>query len=251
MLEDKVVIVTGAAQGIGEVYAEHLARHGANVVLADISLEGAQRNADRLKGEGLLAAPSQVDISDPEACEKLVEGTVDRHGRIDVLVNNAAIYQGLRSTPAEDLSLEVWRRVLDVNVSGMYFMCRAVIPHMKRQRAGVIVNQTSGSVWTCPPGMIHYVTSKAAAIPMTKVLARELGPFGVRVNAIAPGLTDTAATHDVAVQPAIDASIAAAPLGRLVAPNDLCGILSFLCSDQAAFITGQTIAVNGGSNMIP
>ena len=251
MLDSKVAIVTGAAQGIGEVYAEHLARQGASVVLADISLEGAERNADRLKQEGLLAAPSRVDISDPEECEKLVEETVGRHGRIDVLVNNAAIYQGLRSTPAEDLSLEVWRRVLDVNVSGMYFMCRAVIPYMKRQRDGVIVNQTSGSVWTCPPGMIHYVTSKAAAIPMTKVLARELGPFGVRVNAIAPGLTDTAATHDVAVQPAIDASIAAAPLGRLVAPKDLCGILSFLCSDQASFITGQTIAVNGGSNMIP
>jgi NAD(P)-dependent dehydrogenase (short-subunit alcohol dehydrogenase family) len=251
MLEGKVAIVTGAAQGIGEVYAQHLAEQGAAVVLADLSLEGVQDNADRLKEEGLLATPHQVDISNPEECEKLVEATAGRNGRIDVLVNNAAIYQGLRMSPAEDLPLEVWRRVLDVNISGMYYMCRAVIPHMKRQRAGVIINQTSGSIWTCPPGMIHYVTSKAAAIPMTKVLARELGPFGVRVNAIAPGLTDTAATHDVAAQQAIDASIAAAPMGRLAVPNDLCGILSFLCSDAASFITGQTIAVNGGSNMIP
>ena len=140
---------------------------------------------------------------------------------------------------------------MDVNINGMYFMCRAVIPHMKRQGSGVIVNQTSGSVFVAPPGMAHYVTTKAAAIPLTQVLARELGPHGVRVNAIAPGLTDTPATHAVASDAVIAMSVAGIAMGRLATPDDLCGTLEFLCSDASAFITGQTIAVNGGSHMLP
>ena len=247
--EGKVAVVTGAGQGIGETYARYLAEGGATVVLADISA-GAEANAEKLRADGHRAR-GVVDIADAAACQALLDGTVTQEGSLDILVNNAAVYQGLRPTPAEDIPLEVWRRIVDVNVSGMYYMCRAAIPHLKRQRSGVIINQTSGSVFGCPPGMLHYVTTKSTAIPMTKILARELGPFGVRVNAIAPGLTDTAATHDVAAQQAIDMSIAAAPLGRLAVPDDLCGALGFLCSDDGAFVTGQTIAVNGGSNMIP
>lgn len=250
-LEGAIAVVTGAAQGIGETYARHLASEGATVVLADISLEGIEKNTKALSTDGYRATSVATDIADPAACVALIDGTVEREGRIDILVNNAAVYQGIRTTPAEEISIEDWRRIVDVNVSGMYYMCRAVIPHLKAQRSGVIINQTSGSIWTCPPGMLHYVTTKSTAIPMTKILARELGPFGVRVNAIAPGLTDTAATQDVAEQRAIDMSIAATPLGRLASPEDLCGALTFLCSDDGAFVTGQTIAVNGGSNMIP
>jgi NAD(P)-dependent dehydrogenase (short-subunit alcohol dehydrogenase family) len=250
-LAGKVAVVTGAAQGIGEVYAGYLAGLGATVVLADLVHDAVKGNAARLEKEGKAAFARQIDIADPEACEELIKGVVKDHGKLDILVNNAAVYQGLRATPAEDIPLDVWRRIVDVNVSGMFYMCRAAIPQFKLQRSGVIVNQTSGSIWTCPPGMLHYVTTKSTAIPMTKILARELGPFGVRVNAIAPGLTDTAATHDVAAQVAIDMSITATPLGRLALPEDLCGALGFLCSDDSAFVTGQTIAVNGGSNMIP
>jgi NAD(P)-dependent dehydrogenase (short-subunit alcohol dehydrogenase family) len=157
----------------------------------------------------------------------------------------------VRSTLAEDIDVDLWRRIVDVNINGMFFMCRAVIPTMKAQEAGVIVNQTSGSIFVAPPGMAHYVTTKAAAIPLTQVLARELGPFGVRVNAIAPGLTDTPATHAVASDAVIAMSVAGIALGRLAQPDDLCGTLEFLCSDAAAFVTGQTIAVNGGSHMLP
>ena len=243
----KVAIVTGAAQGIGAAYARHLASLGATVVVADLDEAGAKETAGAI--EHAIAA--QLDIADPDACATLADAVVDRHARIDILVNNAAIYRDIRTTPADEIPIDVWRRVIDVNVNGMYFMCRAVIPHMKHQRGGCIVNQTSGSIWVAPPGMAHYVTSKATAIPLTKVLARELGPFGIRVNAIAPGLTDTPATHEVASDEAIQMSAGSAALGRLATPEDLCGALEFLCSDGAAFVTGQTLAVNGGSAMLP
>ncbi|HEY8217924.1 MAG TPA: SDR family NAD(P)-dependent oxidoreductase [Acidimicrobiia bacterium] len=245
-MKGKVAIVTGAAQGIGAAYSEHLARAGATVVVADIDGDGAKRTAGAI---GASAEPAQLDIADPDECVAVTAEVVERHGRIDILVNNAAIYRDIRTTPAEEIPIEVWRRVVDVNVNGMYFMCRAVIPHMKRQQAGCIVNQTSGSIWVAPPGMAHYVTTKAAAIPLTKVLARELGPYGIRVNAIAPGLTDTPATHEVASDDAIRMSAGSAALGRLATPEDLCGALEFLCSDAAAFVTGQTLAVDGGRFM--
>ncbi len=247
-MNGKVAIVTGAAQGIGAAYAQHLARGGATVVVADLDEAGAKATADAIGGS---AHAAHLDIADPDECEAVAADVVDRHDRIDILVNNAAIYRDIRMTPADEIPVDVWRRVVDVNVNGMYFMCRAVIPHMKRQQSGCIVNQTSGSIWVCPPGMAHYVTTKAAAIPLTKVLARELGPHGIRVNAIATRLTDKPATHEVASDEAIQMSVGAAALGRLAAPEDLCGALEFLCSDAASFITGQTLAVNGGSAMLP
>jgi NAD(P)-dependent dehydrogenase (short-subunit alcohol dehydrogenase family) len=250
-LESKVAVITGAAQGIGAVYARHLASVGAVVVLADIEEGAATDQADEIAADGFRAWAAGIDIADPQGCVGLIDRVVEREGRVDILVNNAAIYQDVRSTLAEDIDVDVWRRIVDVNVNGMFFMCRAVIPHMKAQRSGVIVNQTSGSIFVAPPGMAHYVTTKAAAIPLTKVLARELGPFGVRVNAIAPGLTDTPATHAVTSDAVIAMSVAGIALGRLATPDDLCGTLEFLCSDAAAFVTGQTIAVNGGSHMLP
>jgi 3-oxoacyl-[acyl-carrier protein] reductase len=247
-LDGRVAIVTGAGHGIGAVYARHLVGCGATVVVADLDESAAKETA---AGIGDRAWAASVDIADPAACAALAADVGAREDRLDILVNNAAIYRDIRSTPAEEIPLDVWRRVIDVNVNGMYYMCRAVIPQMKQQGSGCIINQTSGSIWVAPPGMAHYVTSKAAAIPLTKVLARELGPFGVRVNAIAPGLTDTPATHEVASPEAIQASAGMAALGRLSTPEDLCGALEFLCSDAAAFVTGQTIAVNGGSHMLP
>ena len=250
-LDGKVAIVTGAAQGIGAAYARHLATCGATVVLADVDEQLVAQTAEKIAADGFSARGAGVDIADPQRCDALVSDVVARSERIDVLVNNAAIYQEVRSTPAEDIPVEVWRRIVDVNINGTYFMCRAVIPHMKAWGSGVIVNQTSGSVFVAPPGMAHYVTTKAAAIPLTQVLARELGPHGIRVNAIAPGLTDTPATHAVASDAVIQMSVAGIAMGRLATPEDLCGTLEFLCSDASTFLTGQTIAVNGGSHMLP
>jgi len=250
-LDGKVAIVTGAAQGIGAAYARHLATCGATVVLADIDDDLVAQTAEKIAADGLGAWAAGVDIADPDRCHALVSDVVERSGQVDVLVNNAAIYQEVRSTPAEEIPVDVWRRIVDVNINGTYFMCRAVIPHMKARGSGVIVNQTSGSVFVAPPGMAHYVTTKAAAIPLTQVLARELGAHGIRVNAIAPGLTDTPATHAVASDAVIQMSVAGIAMGRLATPDDLCGTLEFLCSDASAFLTGQTIAVNGGSHMLP
>ena len=227
-LDGKVAIVTGAAQGIGAAYARHLATCGATVVLADVDEQLVAQTAEKIAADGLNAWGAGVDIADPERCDALVLDVVARSERIDVLVNNAAIYQEVRSTPAEDIPVEVWRRIVDVNINGTYFMSRAVIPHMKAWGSGVIVNQTSGSVFVAPPGMAHYVTTKAAAIPLTQVLARELGPHGIRVNAIAPGLTDTPATHAVASDAVIQMSVAGIAMGRLATPEDLCGTLEFL-----------------------
>ena len=250
-LDGKVAVVTGAAQGIGAAYARHLAQCGSTVVLADIDENLAEGTAEAVAAGGATAWAAGVDIADPDQCRVLVSDVLDRTGRLDILVNNAAIYQEVRSTPAEEIPVDVWRRIVEVNINGTYFMCRAVIPHMKERGSGVIVNQTSGSVFVAPPGMAHYVTTKAAVIPLTQVLARELGPHGVRVNAIAPGLTDTPATRAVAPEPVIQASVAGIAMGRLATPDDLCGTLEFLCSDASAFVTGQTIAVNGGSHMLP
>jgi 3-oxoacyl-[acyl-carrier protein] reductase len=250
-LDGRVALVTGAAGGIGEVYARHLAQCGAVVVLADLDGQAAQARAATLADAGYRASALAVDISDPDQCEAAVAEVCAREGRLDILVNNAAYYSAIRSTLAEDIDTETWRRVVDVNINGMFFMCRAAIGPMKRQRSGCIVNQTSGSVFGAFAGMLHYVTTKAAAIPMTKVLARELGPFGIRVNAIAPGMTDTPATREVASQETMDRNVAVVALGRITEAEDLCGTLEYLCSDASAFVTGQTIAVNGGSNMLP
>jgi NAD(P)-dependent dehydrogenase (short-subunit alcohol dehydrogenase family) len=247
----KVALVTGAGRGIGAAYARHLARCGATVVLADINEVEAHRESDSINGDGFSSWSHSVDVADPDQCVTVVDAIVEREGRLDILVNNAAIYQDVRSTPAEEIPIDVWRRIVEVNVNGVYFMCRAAIPHMKEQRSGVIVNQTSGSIFLAPAGMAHYVTTKAAVIPLTKVLARELGPFNVRVNALAPGLTDTPATHAVTSDEVLAMSVRGIAMGRLATPEDLCGTLEFLCSDAAAFVTGQTIAVNGGSHMIP
>ncbi len=250
-LDGKIALVTGAGGGIGAAYARHLARCGATAVLADIDEVEAKRESDSISSDGLASWSHGVDVADPEQCAALVDAVIEREGRIDVLVNNAAIYHDVRSTPAEEIPVDVWRRIVDVNVNGVYFMCRAAIPHMKEQRSGVIVNQTSGSIFLAPAGMAHYVTTKAAVIPLTKVLARELGPFNVRVNALAPGLTDTPATRAVTSDEVLAMSVRGIAMGRLATPEDLCGTLEFLCSDGAAFVTGQTIAVNGGSHMIP
>ncbi len=237
-LGGKVALITGAGRGIGAAYARHLARCGATVVLADINDVEAKRESDAINGDGLASWSHGVDVADPDQCATVVNTVVEREGCIDLLVNNAAIYQDVRSTPAEDIPVDIWRRIVEVNVNGVYFMW-------------VIVNQTSGSIWLAPAGMAHYVTTKAAVIPLTKVLARELGPFNVRVNALAPGLTDTPATHAVTSDEVLAMSVRGIAMGRLATPEDLCGTLEFLCSDGAAFVTGQTIAVNGGSHMIP
>jgi 3-oxoacyl-[acyl-carrier protein] reductase len=245
-LDGKVAIVTGAAQGIGEAYARHLAELGAEVVVADIDDAGAEATAKGLTGAGHKAIGVRVDIADVASTEQLVQQVLNRSGTIDILVNNAGLYRGLQMAPAEEVDLAYWRRMIDVNVNGTYYMCRAVIPHMRRQGHGKIVNQSSIAAYLAAPLASHYVVSKAAVVALTKCLAREVGEDGINVNAIAPGVIGTPATMEAVPEPMRDMLVMNAAIHRIGQPQDLLGALEFLCSDMSDYVTGQTLVVDGG-----
>ena len=241
-LQDRVAIVTGGAQGIGRAIAEKLASEGATVVIAD--MQAAHGVARELGG---LAV--EVDVSDPEICERMAQATIDAYGRIDVLVNNAGIYTSLVPTPFEELSVQEWKRVFDVNVLGMYLATRAVTPHMRAAGYGRIINMASGTPFKGVPFLLHYVSSKGAVVAMTKALAKELGGDNILVNTVAPGFTmsDGVLANDVQIQQLQEVSAKARVLARDQYPEDIVGAVAFFAGDGAAFITGQSLVVDGGA----
>jgi NAD(P)-dependent dehydrogenase (short-subunit alcohol dehydrogenase family) len=245
-LSGRVAVVTGAGNGIGAVYARHLAEHGAHAVVADIDGDAAAAVAASLPS----ASTVTLDITDVEACVSAVDAVVAEHGSIDILVNNAGFYRGRDFPLAEEIDLGMWQKMIDVNISGTYYMCRAAIPHMKHQGSGVIINQSSASAHAAGPRSLHYSMTKGASITMTKTMARELGAFGVRVNAIAPGLIDTDATRSVVPDDVVERASGNIALQRVGTPEDLAPLLVFLCSDGASYITGQTYIVDGGITML-
>lgn len=250
-LEGRVIVVTGGAQGIGKAYCEGLAREGARVVVADIDGTRAQATAQGLKrGEGEALALA-ADVSRLEDTERMAEATVERFGRIDGLVNNAAIFQrpAVSRGPFEEISVEEWDRVMAVNVRGVFLCCRAVLPYMKQQRYGKIVNISSGTILSGTPWMAHYVTSKAAVMGFTRTIAREVGDHNITVNAVAPGQTLSVENPDEAKIKAHERTAQGGCIKRIETPQDLVGTIIFLCSADSDFITGQTIAVNGGTAM--
>jgi NAD(P)-dependent dehydrogenase (short-subunit alcohol dehydrogenase family) len=241
-LSGQVAIVTGAAQGIGRKFAEGLAGEGAKVVVAD--LRGAEEAAAALGG---LAV--DVDVSDQAACEAMAQTAVDAYGRIDVLVNNAGIWSSLVPTPFEQLSVQEWRRVFDVNVLGMYLATRAVAPHMRRAKRGRIINIASGTPYKGVPLFMHYVASKGAVIAMSRVMANELGGDNILVNTIAPGFTlsDGVMENQTQVEQLQEVSAQARVLVRDQYPEDIVGAVLFFASDRSSFITGQSLVVDGGA----
>ncbi|MBL7488228.1 SDR family oxidoreductase [Frankia sp. AgB1.9] len=248
--EGRVAVITGAAHGIGSEYARHFAGRGAHVVVADIDATAAEAMTKELTAAGLSASTLALDIADAAGCVSAVDGVVADHGSLDFLVNNAALYANRDFAIAEEISLDMWQKMIDINVSGTFYMCRAAIPHMKRQEFGRIVNQSSASVYATVPRSLHYSMSKAAVITMTKTLARELGPFGITVNAIAPGVIDTEATLKVVPREVLEKGLGNAALRRIGHPSDLAPVVGFLCSEGASYITGQTVIVDGGINML-
>jgi NAD(P)-dependent dehydrogenase (short-subunit alcohol dehydrogenase family) len=237
-----VAIVTGAAQGIGRKIAEGLAGDGAKVVVAD--LRGAEDAASSLGG---LAV--DVDVSDQAATERMAQAAIDTYGRIDILVNNAGIWSSLVATPFEQLSVDEWRRVFDVNVMGMFLATRAVAPHMRQAKSGRVINIASGTPYKGVPFFMHYVASKGAVIAMSRVMAKELGKDNILVNTIAPGFTlsDGVMDNPTQVEQLQEISNKARVLVRDQYPEDIVGAVLFFASDRASFITGQSLVVDGGA----
>ncbi len=241
-LDGKVAVVTGAAQGIGRALAEGLAAEGARIVVADLkSAEDAvQAFPD---GIGLT-----VDVSKEDDVQRMVGETVERCGSIDILVNNAGLYASLAMRPFEQIPLEEWRHVMDVNVASMFLTCRAVVPVMRERGGGKIVNISSGTPFRGVPFVLHYVTSKGAIVAFTRALAKEVGKDNVLVNCVAPGFTMTAGVeaHPDVVEKLRDVSVAARTLQRDQVPEDVVGAVVYLCGPGSDFVTGQTIVIDGG-----
>jgi NAD(P)-dependent dehydrogenase (short-subunit alcohol dehydrogenase family) len=241
-LKGRVAIVTGAAQGIGNAIAKGLAAEGARIVVADLN-RAEEAAADFDGGVGLM-----VDVADEAQIERMARDVVDRCGRIDILVNNAGLYASLAMRPFTEIPVDEWRRVMDVNVLSMFLACRAVVPHMREQGGGRIVNISSGTPFRGVPFLLHYVTSKGAIVALTRALAKELGRDDVLVNCVAPGFTmsDGVREHPEVVEALRDVSISARTLQRDEEPEDVVGAVVFLCGPGAAFVTGQTIVIDGG-----
>jgi NAD(P)-dependent dehydrogenase (short-subunit alcohol dehydrogenase family) len=249
-LVGKLAIVTGAASGIGLEIASDLGRHGARVVVCDLA--DTTRALARLTDEGASATGVGADVADPVSVAAAVEATMAAHGRIDILVNNAGLFSDITRAPFDQLDLVEWKRVLDVNVTGPFLFSRAVWPSMRQAGGGRIVNITSASIFTAPPLMLHYVASKGALTAMTKSMAREMGPDGITVNAVAPGFTLSSGVLEKR-QDMLETTAGRArglrALQRDQQPQDIVGAVTFLCGDGAAFITGQTLVVDGGAVM--
>lgn len=245
-LADKVGIITGGAAGLGLAYARRFLEEGARILIADIVDPTAA-----LEGLGRLGEVHAVraDVASAAAVEAMAADAVRRFGRVDILVNNAAIFAGLAPTPFEQIPEAEWDRLMAVNVKGVWLCCRAVAPVMKAQRSGRIINIASAIVAKGTPYLMHYVASKGAVIAMTRVLARELGEHGIAVNALAPGLimSDTARANADLTGFQAQQVIASRAFKREAVADDVVGAAVFLASDDSAFITGQTLIVDGGS----
>jgi NAD(P)-dependent dehydrogenase (short-subunit alcohol dehydrogenase family) len=241
-LAGKRIIVTGAARGLGREFALHLASLGARVLAADIA--DVSTTCARARELGISEiVPATVDVSSGEETWALARTAADALGGVDALVNNAAIVALVRR-PFEEIPEDEWDRVFEVNVKGAWLCAKAVAPLLRGAGGGSIVNLASEAAFSGSPGAAHYDASKAAVVGLTRVLARELGPAQIRVNAIAPGFIPTEGSAVMQGDRPYDT--AATPLGRLGRPDDLLGALAFLVSDESAFVTGQTLLVNGG-----
>jgi NAD(P)-dependent dehydrogenase (short-subunit alcohol dehydrogenase family) len=241
-LDGKVAVVTGAAQGIGRAIAEGLAAEGARIVVADLA--GAEEAAQSFTdGVGITA-----DVSNEADVQRLADETVERCGTVDILINNAGLYASLEMRSFEQIPLDEWRRVMDVNVASMFLTCRAIVQVMRANGGGKIVNISSGTPFRGVPFLLHYVTSKGAIVAFTRALAKEVGKDNVLVNCVAPGFTMSAGVeaHPEVVEKLRDVSVSARTIQRDQTPDDVVGAVVYLSGPGSAFVTGQTIVIDGG-----
>jgi 3-oxoacyl-[acyl-carrier protein] reductase len=242
----KVAIVTGAGQGIGEAYAKALAAAGAAVVVAELNQEQGERVAKEIEQSGGQAVFVPTDVSSEDSTLAMANAAIDAFGGIDHLVNNAAIYMGMELHPMITMPMEYWNRFMAVNMTGAVLCTRACYQSMAERGGGAIVNQSSTAAWM---GAGYYGIAKLALHGITQSFARELGPMGIRVNAIAPGPTDTEATRTIVPEGILDQLLATMPLARMGTPDDIVGACLFLLSDDSGWVTGQVLNVDGGQIM--
>lgn len=244
-MEGRVVIITGGGLGIGQSYCHAFAEAGARVVVADMDEEAAKRVAQNVDG---LAV--QVDVSQEASAKAMAMAAHDRFGRIDILVNNAGLFTAiLPMKPWTEITVEDWDRVMAVNVRGYMLCARAVFPYMKQRGWGRIINIGSNTAFSGVPGFLHYVTSKGAIMGLTRALAREIGETGITVNTITPGLVSTEGVKEHYSKEMLESRVAARSIKRQQMPQDLVGAVMFFSSEDAGFITGQILNVDGGQIM--
>ncbi|MDH3301938.1 MAG: SDR family oxidoreductase [Acidimicrobiia bacterium] len=248
-LNDKVVLITGAARGLGRAYCEVLAAHGAKVVAGDIA--DRSTTVESVTAAGGEALGVGLDVTDPESCAAAVAATVDTFGGLDGVVNNAALYATLSMAPFDQIQMGEWQAAMDVNVTGVFNVCRASVGAMKERGGGSIVNIASLAAVYGMANALHYTTSKAAVIGLTRGLARELGRHWIRVNAVAPSAVKTEGTSEFfgsdGMDRALDIIAGQQALRRNLEPNDVAGTIVYLMSDASRFVTAQTLMVDGGT----
>ena len=252
-LKDKVVIITGGAHGIGKAYALAFGKAGARVVIADIDEAAAHQVAAEIAKDAYAPAIAlRTDVSDEASAKEMAARTIEHFGRIDVLINNAAVFSvvPMNRGRIETIDPEEWDRLMAVNLRGLFFCCRAVLPAMRAQKAGKIINIASGTVFAGAPGRIHYVTSKAATIGFTRTLAREVGGDNINVNCLAPGNTLSEENPTEQMIKFRESSVGLRALKRIQMPQDVVGAMLFLASPLSDFMTGQTVNVDGGISFL-
>lgn len=243
-LDGLVSVVTGAGQGLGRAFATRLAAEGSQVVVADLDSDRARAVAAEL---GQAGHAVRVDVSSEESVTAMRDEVLGRFGRADVLVNNAAVFSTITMKPFDKLSVAEWDGLMGVNVRGVFLCCRAFVPAMRRAGHGKIINVSSATFHEPRPRYLHYVTSKAAVIGLTRALAREVGEHGITVNALAPGATETEIPRETVTAEQVPLIIASQCIKRRERPSDLAGAVVFLASPDSDFMTGQTLVVDGGT----
>jgi NAD(P)-dependent dehydrogenase (short-subunit alcohol dehydrogenase family) len=243
--QDKVIIVTGAGSGLGRAYAERLVAEGARIVIAEIDTKSGANTAEDLQSRGGEAIFVETDVASEDSTNALAARVLEKWGQIDGLVANAGLANSVGGAGYNELTVEQWDRIMQVNVRGTWLTCRAVAPHMQTRKKGSIVTISSDTTMWGSPKLLHYVTSKGAIEAFTRAMARELGSDGVRINCVAPGLLNNPATSGVPLAKR-EWNIHNRAIGREGTVEDVTGLVSFLLSDEASFITGQIIVADGG-----
>lgn len=245
-LEGRVVIITGGGQGIGRGYAHHFAAQGAIPIIAELNGDNAVSVQREIKEKGFEALAIQTDVASMESVTTMVNQVIEKFGRIDILINNAAVFSRITMAPFWELPLDEWDSAMNVNITGSYYCARAVVPTMRRAKWGRIVNVTSGTVQLGSANYLHYITSKSAVIGMTRSMARELGASNITVNTFWPGITKTEVNRPSATDEVFEMFTQRQCLPRMTTIDDLAKPMLFLCSEEAAYMTGQIFEPDGG-----